>query len=112
MPVIRQRAEALRRFGGPIFLRFAHEMNGDWYPWDGYHNGKFDGAATYIAAWRHVHVHLRGCERIERACGSGARRRTSVPDAGWNSWRRYYPGDAYVDWVCVDTVRPPGDCMV
>ncbi len=100
--LIRQRAEALRTFGGPIFLRFAHEMNGDWYPWDGYHNGKSDGAAAYVAAWRHVHD-IFAAANASNVLWVWCPTATSVPDAGWNSWRRYYPGDAYVDWVCVDT---------
>jgi hypothetical protein len=56
--MIRTRAQAVASFGHPIFLRWAHEMNGNWYPWDGYHNntpGLHDGPAKYVAAWRHIH---------------------------------------------------------
>ena len=47
-------ARALAAYQGPIYLRFAHEMNGDWYPWAVGVNG--NTAAQYVAAWRHVHA--------------------------------------------------------
>ena len=50
---IRQFARAARDFGSPVLLRFAHEMNGSYFPWA---VNKFDNtASTFIAAWRHVH---------------------------------------------------------
>ncbi|MGY1691658.1 glycosyltransferase family 2 protein [Geodermatophilus sp. SYSU D01105] len=30
---LQQWADALRDWGRPVLLRFAHEQNGDWYPW-------------------------------------------------------------------------------
>ena len=41
------------RFGKPILVRFAHEMNGNWYPWSIGVNG--NTAAEYVAAFRHIH---------------------------------------------------------
>src|SRR5918992_3851186 len=29
----REYARAVRAWGGPLLLRFAHEMNGEWIPW-------------------------------------------------------------------------------
>ena len=37
----------------PLYLRFAHEMNGGWFPWGVGTNG--NGPADYVAAWRHIH---------------------------------------------------------
>ncbi|MEO3935347.1 glycosyl hydrolase [Dermatophilaceae bacterium Soc4.6] len=51
---LRMQARALATSRGPIYLRFAHEMNGDWYPWAVGVNG--NTAAQYVAAWRHVHA--------------------------------------------------------
>ena len=31
-------------------------MSGNWYGWDGYHNGGSGGPAKYIAAWKHIHA--------------------------------------------------------
>ncbi len=49
-------ATAVKALTGKVMIRFAHEMNGNCYPWDGVHNGN-DATAPpkYIAAFRHVH---------------------------------------------------------
>jgi hypothetical protein len=54
--MIRSRAQSSLALGQKFFLRWGHEMNGNWYPWDGFHNGANAAAATkYIAAYRHIH---------------------------------------------------------
>src|SRR3712207_6839241 len=50
---IREWATDARAWGKALLLRFAHEMNGDWYPWCERANGNRPG--DYAAAWRHVH---------------------------------------------------------
>lgn len=50
---LRRWARALAAYDGPVRLRFAHEMNGSWYPWAIGLNG--NTAADYVAAWIHVH---------------------------------------------------------
>jgi hypothetical protein len=50
---IRQWARTLAAFGRPIRLRFAQEMNGNWYPWSERSNGNRPG--EYVRTWRHVH---------------------------------------------------------
>jgi beta-mannanase len=45
-------ATEIKAYGRPVILRFAHEMNGTWYPWDEGVNG--NKAGTYVKAWRHV----------------------------------------------------------
>lgn len=52
--VLRRWAEAIAAYDRPVRLRFAHEMNGSWYPWAIGKNG--NTAADYVAAWRHVHA--------------------------------------------------------
>jgi len=101
---ITARADALKALGAPVFLRFAWEMNGDWYAWDGSHNndsGTYNGPAKYIAAWRRVHdiFAARGATNVVWVW---APNHESVPNVSWNNWRNYYPGDAYVDWVGID----------
>jgi mannan endo-1,4-beta-mannosidase len=44
-------AAAVHKFGHPVQVTFAHEMNGNWYPW-GY---QADTPAEWIAAWDHVY---------------------------------------------------------
>jgi len=47
-------AEAVASWGEKLYIRFAHEMNGDWYPWS---KGSYGNtAADYVTAWRHIHA--------------------------------------------------------
>ncbi len=102
--MIRSRAQGVAAFGQPIFLRWGHEMNANWYPWDGYHNntpGMTDGPAKYVAAWRHIHD-LFVAAGATNAVWVWCPNRASYPTAAWNAYQNYYPGDSYVDWVCID----------
>lgn len=86
---IRQQAEAIKRFGKPIFLRLMPEMNGDWY-------GGFSGRpAAFIAAWRRIH-------RIFDQVGASNVVWVWCPNATPHDWDRYYPGNSYVDLIGVD----------
>jgi hypothetical protein len=87
-------AEGIKSLGYPVGIRFAHEMNGDWYPWSEAVNG--NGPGDYVRAWRHVHDLFRV---------AGATNVTWVwsPNVQWeDSTARlatFYPGDDYVDWL-------------
>src|SRR4051794_19615781 len=50
-------ATEIARYGRPVMLRFAPEMNGDWLPWSTGVNGNRPG--DYVAAWRHVRARFR-----------------------------------------------------
>jgi beta-mannanase len=90
-------AKAAAAWGHPLFLRFDWEMNGRWHPWSVGENG--NTPASYVAMWKHVH------KLFVRA---GATNVTWVwcPNVGENgslaSIPSLYPGDAYVDWTCLD----------
>lgn len=80
--------------GSTIMFRFAHEMNGDWYPWG-------DKPTEYVAAWKHIHD-LFEAEGVNQYiqwvwCPAGAMNVGSHSDLNV-----YYPGDDYVDWTCFD----------
>jgi beta-mannanase len=97
--LLNQRATAAKKLGKQFFIDFGAEMNGDWSPWGGADNGK--SSAKYVAAYRHVHdifVAAGATNAIWAFCPNV----TSVPDAAWNAHLEYYPGDSYVDWMCVD----------
>ncbi len=93
---IRSWAEGAKAWGQPFFLRFAHEMNGTWYPWSERKNG--NAAGEYVRAWRHVHDIFTavGATNVTWVWCVNAEYPGSQPLAG------IYPGDAYVDWVAVD----------
>ena len=80
------------------YLRLAHEMNGDWYPWSPTVGDSTP--ADYVEMWRHVHDALTGA-------GIGSEQLQWVwcvnhADVGDDSAEACYPGDEYVDWVGVD----------
>jgi beta-mannanase len=92
-------AAASRAFGGEIWMRFAHEMNGNWYPWSLSNTGQ--SPKTWIAAHRRIH------DRFRRAGASNVRwiwciNAESVPNTSWNDPFNTYPGDNYVDAVAID----------
>jgi mannan endo-1,4-beta-mannosidase len=87
-------ADQVRSFRYPVIISFAHEMNGDWYPW-----GK--GKATprqFRRAWRHVvtvfrHQHVNNVTWLWAVHSIGANLKTL---------RSYWPGSKYVTWVGLD----------
>jgi mannan endo-1,4-beta-mannosidase len=90
---IRSWAEGVKSLGYTIAIRFAHEMNGYWYPWGVFANG--NRISQYVVAWRHVH---------DIFTETGARNVIWVwsPNIIWNSFTdlaSLYPGDSYVDWI-------------
>lgn len=54
---LEQWGRALAAYGGPVFMRFAQEMNGTWYPWSVLRNG--GSPPAYVKAFRHVRDTLR-----------------------------------------------------
>jgi hypothetical protein len=89
-------AQSLAAWGRPLYLRFAHEMNGNWYPWAESQNGNEPG--SYVDAYRHVH------DLFTAAGATNVRWVWSVNIIVPNSpsLASLYPGDDYVDVVGVD----------
>jgi beta-mannanase len=59
--LLRRWGRQLAAYGDTVRIRFAHEMNGTWYPWAERANGNRPG--EFARAWRHV-------RRIVRAAGA------------------------------------------
>ncbi len=93
---VRGWADALRHWGRPVHLRFAHEQNGDWYPWAVGVGGTT--AADHVAAWRHLHQVFEeaGAGNVEFVWNPNVRYPGSTPLS--DTW----PGARYVDRVAVD----------
>src|SRR4051812_12627617 len=86
--------KALAAVGAPVAVRFAHEMNGSWYPWGQGVNG--NTPADYVAAYRHVHdvITAAGASNVAWVWSPiTVISRPNVPLAP------LYPGDGYVDWL-------------
>lgn len=92
---IKDFAKKLKRINRPIFLRFAHEMNGDWYPW----SASKIGSERYIAIYRHTK------DVFDKVGTSNVKWIFSV---NWedipkeNNFINCYPGDEYVDFIGID----------
>jgi hypothetical protein len=85
-------ARGLRAFHGTVWLRYAHEMNGIWYPWS-------HDPAAYVRAWRHVVKVVRLIAPNARFVWS-ANPSLYEPIASWSrGLRRYWPGSGWVDAV-------------
>jgi mannan endo-1,4-beta-mannosidase len=90
---LRRFARSLSGFDGTVYVRYAHEMNGFWYPWS-------RDAAGFVRAWRHI-------VRTFRKAGAGNVRFVwsvnpnlyQPRDERLRNMRRYWPGRTYVDFV-------------
>jgi hypothetical protein len=83
------------RYGRPLLLRFAHEMNDPYrYPW-GPQNNRPD---EFIAAWRHV---------VERFRQAGALNVVWVwsPHIAYEGYGDFYPGDDVTDWIATGVLN-------
>jgi beta-mannanase len=92
---------AIAKLQVPVLVRYMHEMNlvDSSYSW----LASRQGAAAYIAAFRHVHDVLL-------QAGASNAQHVWCPNAYWGAadasnpiwFKPYYPGDGYVDWTCLD----------
>ncbi|MDD4183705.1 MAG: glycosyl hydrolase [Candidatus Omnitrophica bacterium] len=90
-------ARQIKSVPGTVFIRFAHEANGNWYPWSGVKIGK----QKYIALYRYVK------DRFDALGVTNAKWIFSincedVPNEKNNRYLLYYPGDDYVDYIGID----------
>ncbi len=91
-------AKTILAYQRPVLIRFAHEMNGNWYSWSQ------EGPAVYVAVWRHVvsifrRVGARNAQFVWSPDGLIGERQKP-----WaRSVVRWYPGSAYVSDVGMTT---------
>ncbi|ORY39986.1 glycoside hydrolase [Rhizoclosmatium globosum] len=74
--------------GRNLFIRFAPEMNGHWFPYSG-------DTAAYIALWRKVYTAINAVAPTVAMVWSP---NTDTSD-GQFPYAPYWPGEDYVDWV-------------
>src|SRR5919109_2661264 len=89
-------AKTILGYQGLVYLRFAHEMNGWWYPWAESVNSNRSG--DYVRAWRHVHDIFRnlGCTNLRWIWAPNA---LTASSKGTSNLTTLYPGDQYVDML-------------
>jgi hypothetical protein len=95
---IRTWAKAAKAHGGPVIIRFAHEMNSDWFPW-GIEKRFDNNAKTFVKAWRHVVTLFRqvGARNVKFLW--------SPYNAERGGYADFYPGNAWVDYVGVTSLN-------
>ena len=99
-------ANSAKAYGKPVILRYAWEMNGNWFPWSPYNanvNGLnyYDVGNTpenYVTAWRHIYNVIKPIAPNVKFfwCPGGN-------EGGVTYMKRFYPGRSYVDYVGFDT---------
>lgn len=85
----RQAAQLARSLPFEVMIRFAHEMNGDWYPWSG-------EPSAYVAAWRHTVSIFKeeGATNVKWVWSPNI-------DNGY-PFATYFPGEEWVDYAGLD----------
>jgi len=85
-----------------VFIRLAHEMNGNWYAWSVAYPGASNTVEDFISMWIHTYD-------LVNSRWSGNNRNNvywlwcpNNADVGGTPAESYYPGDNYVDWVGLD----------
>jgi hypothetical protein len=91
---IKSWAHGAKAYKKPFFLRFAHEMNGNWYPWG---NHEPDSAENYKKMWIYVHNIFEdvGADNVIWVWGPN----NTNPYGETHDVLNFYPGDEYVDWT-------------
>jgi len=90
---VRSFARTVRDSGLTVYVRYAHEMNGNWYPWS-------HDVSAYRRAWRHV-VDVFRAEGATNARFVWSINPNLYQDQATvigHAWH-YWPGSAYVDVV-------------
>ncbi len=89
-------ANKLKDINKTVFLRFAHEMNGNWYSW----SGVKIGSEKFVKIYRYVK------DIFDKVGASNVKWVFSV---NWedmpkenNHFMLYYPGDEYADFIGID----------
>ena len=104
-------AQGAGKWGKPVFIRFAHEMNGSWYPWSEWNDlnknmrrdaGEETGfsAADYRQMYRNVALMFR--QYAPNAALIWCPNSGLLGGDKRDVFRPYYPGDDVVDWVGLD----------
>ena len=87
-------AREIRAFGERILIRFAHEMNGFWYPWCG-------SPDKYKSAWNRMRslFDAEGASNAEWVWCPNTEAPSYTPAYPMAD---YYPGDTAVEWLGLD----------
>jgi beta-mannanase len=92
-PYIRRFARSLATFKGVVYLRYAHEMNGTWYPWS-------REPRLYVLAWRRIVRVFRAVHAVNVRFVWSVNPNQYEGKRPWLAHLRlYWPGARWVDYV-------------
>lgn len=99
-------ANEAKAFGSPVLVEWGTEPNGNWFSWNGKWNGGAGaGPARFVAAYRHV-VDVMRAEGADNLQWIWHVNWFDEPEAKWNRFENYYPGDSYCDWIALSAYGP------
>jgi hypothetical protein len=99
-------ARDAKELGSPILIEWGTEPNGNWFSWNGkWNGGAAEGSARYIAAYRHI-VDLMRAESADNLQWVWHVNWYDEPEAKWNAFENYFPGENYCDWVALSAYGP------
>ncbi|MFG2557762.1 glycoside hydrolase family 26 protein [Streptomyces sp. NPDC048496] len=89
---LKKYAASVQKLNLPVAISFADEMNGQWEKW----GTKYATPDDYVRAWRHIHNLFieAGAANAIWVWSPNIINPVKSVDV-----EKYYPGDAYVDWV-------------
>jgi Glycosyl hydrolase family 26 len=103
---LRAWAREARNFESPILIEWGTEPNGNWFSWNGkWNGGAREGPARYIAAYRRI-VDLMRAEGANNLHWIWHVNWYDEPEAKWNQFENYFPGENYCDWVALSAYGP------
>lgn len=103
---LRQWGRDAAAFGSPLLVEWGTEMNGFWFPWNGYWvegEDKSRGPELFKDAFRRIVEMIREQGGARNVTWVFHANNSDDPepegDYEWNRMENYYPGDEYVDWL-------------
>lgn len=95
-------SQEIKKWGKPIIIRFAHEMNLDRYHW-GFDKEFFNDNApeNYIKMYSHVVQHFKQ-QNVTNVLWAFSPNVDSIPNQNWNRAENYFPPNSYVDILGMD----------
>jgi Glycosyl hydrolase family 26 len=99
-------ARDAKQFGSTLLVEWGTEPNGKWFSWNGkWNGGAREGPARFVATYRHI-VDLMRAEGATNLRWVWHVNWLDQPEAKWNRFENYYPGDTYCDWVGLSAYGP------
>ncbi|MGB9639514.1 MAG: endo alpha-1,4 polygalactosaminidase, partial [Anaerolineales bacterium] len=110
-PDIHQWCATASQFSTPLLAEYGTEVNGRWFSWNGVWNGgdkragygdptQPDGPERFRDAYRHI---IQICREAQATNIKWVFHLNGDdwPEASWNHFENYYPGDEWIDWIGV-----------